>query len=106
MTSGYCAGCGKTFEPLQAIVMRSNLSYHLPCKPEDPPKKNETPANVISIGRKLAKFVAFAICLICQRRWIAAVNFNTPIFKLECPSCKSRESFASIVPSEYLKESI
>lgn len=48
-------------------------------------------------------FNVLAICLPCSHRWIGVVHFETPLFKLECPSCGAQESFASIVPKEFLE---
>ncbi len=49
-------------------------------------------------------FAALAICLSCQHRWVAGVPKNTSLFKLECPKCHVQDSFASVLPSEYLSE--
>ena len=38
----------------------------------------------------------------CFHRWVAGVPKKTSLFKLECPSCGAQNSFASILPSEYL----
>ena len=46
----------------------------------------------------------FALCLACWNRWIGTVVVRTSFFKLECPACKERESFASFIPDEYLEE--
>lgn len=47
-------------------------------------------------------FAALAMCLSCQKRWVAGVPAETSLFKLECPACHVQDSFASILPSEYL----
>lgn len=61
-------------------------------------------------------FAALAICMsekwdafgvyqgMCGQRWIVGVTKETSLFKLECPSCHVQDSFASILPSEYLGE--
>ena len=48
-------------------------------------------------------FNVWAMCLPCSHRWIGVVHFSTSLFKLECPSCGAQESFASIIPGEYLE---
>lgn len=69
--------------------------------------------------RKEYLFAALAICMsekfdvdalglsrpkgICGYRWIAGVPKDTSLFMLECPSCKCQDSFASILPSEYME---
>ena len=53
-------------------------------------------------------FAALAICLniehgvYCHHRWIAGVPKKTSLFMLECPQCKSMDSFASLIPWDYL----
>lgn len=59
-------------------------------------------------------FAALAVCMsekwsafgeykgMCLHRWVAGVPKETSLFRLECPSCKCQDSFASILPSEYL----
>jgi hypothetical protein len=54
--------------------------------------------------RKVYLFSALALCLSCQKRWTAGVPKDTSLFKLECPDCHDQNSFASILPSEYLEE--
>jgi hypothetical protein len=49
-------------------------------------------------------FTALAMCLECQKRWVAGVPKETSLFRLECPECHKQNSFASILPSEYLSE--
>lgn len=60
--------------------------------------------------RKDQLFAALAICLellpnhgYCMYRWVAGVPKGTSLFKLECPRCGCQNSFASILPSEYLE---
>lgn len=55
-------------------------------------------------------FTAMAICLAesdlgmpCFYRWIAGVEPMTSLFRLECPQCHAQDSFAAVVPSEYLE---
>lgn len=106
MSARFCAGCGKGFSELHSIHGRGKLQYHSACKPDDPAPDPEGArvAKVVSIARNQKKYMVTAICLICQKRWIEAVTHNTAIFKLPCPSCKSRESYASFVPYEFLRE--
>jgi hypothetical protein len=49
-------------------------------------------------------FSALAMCLDCKKRWVAGVPAETSLFMLECPECHEQNSFASILPSEYLGE--
>lgn len=49
-------------------------------------------------------FAALAMCLDCDKRWVAGVPKETSLFKLECPNCHEQNSFASILPSEYLND--
>lgn len=49
-------------------------------------------------------FAALALCMECKHRWVAGVPKETSLFGLECPTCKVQNSFASILPSEYLSE--
>lgn len=61
-------------------------------------------------------FAALAICMsekwdglgeyqgICGHRWVAGIPKDTSLFKLECPSCHEQNSFASILPNEYLSD--
>lgn len=57
-------------------------------------------------------FAALAMCVeqvageVCFHRWIAGVPKDTSLFRLECPGCGAQNSFASILPSEYLGEFI
>lgn len=60
-------------------------------------------------------FAALAMCVaekyddvemdtrLCLHRWVAGVPKNTSLFKLECPECHAQDSFATILPSEYLE---
>lgn len=48
-------------------------------------------------------FNVWAMCLPCSHRWIGVVHFETSLFSLECPSCGAQESFASIIPRDYLE---
>lgn len=67
-------------------------------------------SNVVSLGQKrqekeeseLSWFNASALCLACKTRWIATISEQTALFQLECPSCKCTESFASVLPQEYM----
>lgn len=56
----------------------------------------------ININKRIYLFAALAMCLSCQYRWVAGVPKDTSLFKLECPSCHEQNSFASVLPSEYL----
>lgn len=47
-------------------------------------------------------FNVWAMCLPCSHRWIGTVHYKTSLFSLLCPECGSEESFASIIPNEYL----
>lgn len=47
-------------------------------------------------------FCALAMCMACLHRWVAGVPAETSLFKLECPTCGEQDSFASVLPSEYL----
>ena len=60
-------------------------------------------------------FCALAMCValrfphepgdeLCLHRWVAGVPKDTSLFMLECPRCHAHNSFASILPSEYLHE--
>lgn len=61
-------------------------------------------------------FAALAMCMnveyddiefdtsTCGYRWVAGVPKDTSLFKLECPRCGAQNSFASVLPSEYLSE--
>jgi hypothetical protein len=66
--------------------------------------ESKPPENVIDIQSKAQHYVAFAMCLPCARRWIASVTALNSLFHLECPSCRAQDSFASLVPQEYLNE--
>lgn len=46
--------------------------------------------------------VAAVLCTDCTTRWIGNFTVDTPLFKLECPGCGGTESFASILPDDYL----
>jgi transcription elongation factor Elf1 len=63
--------------------------------------------NVLDLTWKFRKedewFNAFALCMLCNHRWVATVEISVSIFKLQCPSCGGQESFGSIVPDEYMK---
>lgn len=55
-------------------------------------------------------FAALAMCVevkhdghMCLHRWVAGVPKNTSLFKLECPECHAQDSFATILPSEYME---
>lgn len=47
-------------------------------------------------------FNVHAICLMCKHKWIGVVHYATSLFTLECSKCKACDSFASIIPDEYL----
>jgi hypothetical protein len=49
-------------------------------------------------------FGVLAMCLHCNERWVDGAKKDQSLFKLDCPNCGERNSFASIVPAEYLKE--
>lgn len=70
-------------------------------------ESSEKPSNLYNLddfrpGEYL--FAALAMCLACQKRWVAGVPKETSLFTLECPECHEQKSFASILPSEYLGE--
>lgn len=48
-------------------------------------------------------FNIWALCLKCSKRWIGTVHYMTSLFTLECPECKSCDSFAAVIPGEYLE---
>lgn len=47
-------------------------------------------------------FCALAMCMSCLHRWVAGIPAETSLFGLECPLCGEEDSFASVLPSEYL----
>lgn len=51
-------------------------------------------------------FTVLAMCCAhpCNFRWVAGVPKETSLFRLECPNCHAQDSFASILPGEYLHE--
>lgn len=51
---------------------------------------------------ELSWFNAAAFCIHCRTRWIATISEKTALFNLECPSCKETDSFASVLPQEYM----
>ena len=61
--------------------------------------------NVINLDdyRKHSHFSAMALCLECNKRWIAGVTEQNSLFTLECPKCHAQNSFGSIIPQEYMK---
>lgn len=46
----------------------------------------------------------FALCLPCQRTWIATAAVSTSVFGLECPTCGQQKSFASAIPDGFLDQ--
>jgi Zn ribbon nucleic-acid-binding protein len=65
-------------------------------------------AQVVHIDQAKMKthFAAAAMCLRCNHRWFGLMTKETNIFKLECPSCEYTESFATLLPPEYLEEHV
>lgn len=53
--------------------------------------------------REVPIFAALAMCMECQYKWIAHIPPSTSLFKLECPQCGEQDSFASVLPMEYIK---
>ena len=49
-------------------------------------------------------FASFALCLLCKSTWIAHHTADTPLNSLECPICFKQDSFASVLPDEYVDE--
>lgn len=43
----------------------------------------------------------YATCFQCRHKWIATVHYHAPVFKLECPKCGERDSFAAPIPREF-----
>lgn len=62
-----------------------------------------TPELSERITMKDNEFAVLAMCLDCENRWIGIVNHDTPLFELECGGCHHRNSFASVLPDEYLE---
>lgn len=50
-------------------------------------------------------FVAMALCLECLHKWVATVPEDVRLYSLECPKCKKKNSFASVLPEEFLNAS-
>lgn len=63
-------------------------------------------SNVIEMDPRANEphFVLAVLCVPCSHRWIGVTHHTTSLFKLECPSCGAQESFASILPPEYLNQ--
>lgn len=53
-------------------------------------------------GGMMTHFNVFALCLECKKRWIGTVEVKASLFELECPECHKQNSFASIIPDEYV----
>ena len=68
---------------------------------------SDTPTNVLQMPKpkdpedNLPWFNVFALCLACQHTWIGTCSVTTSLFKLECPGCKARNSFSSLIPVKY-----
>lgn len=59
-------------------------------------------------------FAALAMCMawrypyeeseeLCLNRWVAGVPKDTSLFRLQCPKCGGQNSFATVLPSEYME---
>jgi hypothetical protein len=59
---------------------------------------------VININKNAPHFMLAAMCLACNKRWIALVIAKTSLFHLECPECHAENSFATFMPQAYLEE--
>jgi hypothetical protein len=90
---GHCYNCGQLCTAVEGAAPRKSL-YPEPSEvlpfPEVPP------------GVRM--YAVAAMCLICNRRWLGKVTPTTSLFKLECPDCGAQDSFASMLPDEYLAE--
>ena len=49
-------------------------------------------------------FSALVFCIGCGHKWIGTVPQSVNLFKLECSGCGTQNSFASILPTEYLNK--
>ena len=50
-------------------------------------------------------FACLTMFLGCCTRWVAGIVDNqTSLFSLECPKCHECNSFATIIPPEYMGE--
>ncbi len=61
------------------------------------------PDNVVPIQQAQPHYAVAVFCVICLHRWLGLVVKETNIFQLECPSCKSQDSYACFLPQEYLE---
>lgn len=48
--------------------------------------------------------VVSVLCLACLNRWVAGLEFRESVFDLECTECKTKDSFASFLPENYLEQ--
>ncbi len=48
-------------------------------------------------------FNVLAVCFGCLNRWIGTVEAKVALHRLECPTCGAFDSFASILPHDYLE---
>lgn len=62
-------------------------------------------SNVIDLDdyRTRDGFVAVAMCCTCMHKWIGFIEVRTSLFNLECPECGVQDSYAAILPSEYVE---
>lgn len=56
----------------------------------------------IGVGKFL--FLATALCMECQNKWIEKVTTGETLFELLCPVCGKQNSFAAIIPPQYQGE--
>lgn len=49
-------------------------------------------------------WVGLILCVKCFNRWTATFPDGTPLTKMECPACKAQESFTTLIPPDYGKE--
>lgn len=47
-------------------------------------------------------FACLAMCMICSHKWIEGIEAQQSLFTLKCPICDEEDSFASILPQEYM----
>jgi hypothetical protein len=59
-------------------------------------------AEVIDITQNEPHFNVLAVCLNCLNKWIGTVHYKIGLFTLECPKCGEQDSFASVLPHEYI----